>query len=638
MKNLLRKKNLLAILFLFIAVIFLEGLVFSNQLNYGFRDVDWQVFYYFKSFGNLSLNHLLREIKVLGVYIPESYYVGLLVKFLGPDFVHLHLITHLFKILSAITVYLLVLKIFKRRLLAFISSLIYTISYTHAGALFQLSSGGYFLATIFMNLFLIMYYKSLWITGMLKWPLLASILLILTLAIKPERMYPLLALVFLVEFFIVFLSKFKKTFIFFSINRIIIIFLPLIVLFPFYHALFTKGVPTLFSTNQFFQGTSVKIKSILNGNLQLLLEPLASLGSIFLNGDYLKILGQLNFQSFPPFITSLLFGPVLRLGLVTLALFSFNGRKSFKFVFSILVAVFFFGLMIYELNMNWQHLVTSARIHFDQNFIAMPSIIGFYILLLSFIFFIKWLKIRDLTLLPLSLGIGFAFLFILLTWISSDISLIFMGPQRYLSIPSIGTSIFISGLLVMVFERLKQIKFTKQFSWIIFLLLVPLFIINYQVANKFFNDELTFAGVRGNDQIRMKNKLRFLLGEINTQDKSLFYFDESQDHDNAYFNEGTVLAGFEYWTRFNNDGTLNNFPEPGMIRTTRQCLEHTHLSCIKILQVGLVTENGDKGIRYIDSFRGNISNFYKLNNFHAYRFVNKDIIDIREEVLKELDL
>lgn len=638
MKNLLRKENLLNVLFLFITVIFIEGLIFLNQLNYGFRDVDWQVLYYFKSFGNISLNHLLQEIKVLGVYIPESYYVGLLVKFVGLNFVHLHLITHIFKIFSAISLYLLVLKIFKSRLLAFVSSLIYTMSYAHAGALFQLSSGGYFLAIISMNSFLLSYYYIIVRKITLKRLIFMISLLYLTFLLKPERMYPLILLIILTELFILAINKFKQEFVINLLKRTFPVFVSFFVFYLVYHSLFSNGVPTGFTPNQFFLGTITKIKSILNGNFQLLLEPFASFGSIFLFGDYLKILGQLNFESFPLFVISLLIGPILRLGLITLAFFSINDRKSLKLILGILVSVFIFGLMIYQLNINWQHVTESARIHFDPNFVSLPAIVGFYTIVLTVVLFIIWLKTKDRILIPPILGTYFSFLFIMLTWISSDISLIFMGPQRYLSIPSIGTSVFISGLLVIVFNRLNRIKFTKQFSWLVFLLLIPLLTINYQVTNKFFDDELNFAGVRGTDQIRMKNKLRSLLGEVNTQDKSLFYFDESQDPDNAYSNEGTVLAGFEYWMKFNIDGSLNNLPTPGMIRSTRQCPDHTHLNCVKILAKGLGAESGERGIWYMDPLRGNMPIFYKLKNLYAYRFINKDIRDIKAEVLRELGL
>lgn len=639
MKNLLLdKRNLLTIFVLLLATIVLNGLIFSKQLNYGFRDVDWQVLYYFKLFGNLSLNHLLQEIKVLGVYIPESYYVGLLQKFLGINFVSLHQVTHLFKIIVAISVYALVVKIFKRKLLAFVSSLIYTISYTHAGALFQLSSGGYFLATIFMNLFLIAYYDSLKRVSILKWSILVSFLLILSLALKPERMYPLIALIILVELFIIVSGGFRKNVLLISLKRTLIILLPLIVFFPFFHALFTDGVFPGFAPSQFFLGAEVKVESILKGNLQILIDPFVSLGSIFLYDDYWKLLGPLNFQDFGVYIFSLILGPIIRLGFITFILCAVFFKRSLKLVLLIMIPVLIFGLIIYGLNINWQQIESSARIHFDPNITAVPAITGFYIFILNLIFFVMWLKGKDSRFAPLFTGIAFASLFILMTWISSDILLVFMGPQRYLSIPSIGTSLFVSALLVIIYDRIKSTKSARNFAGVIFLLLIPLIVVNYQVVSKFFDYELTYAGLRASEQTRMKDKFRQLTGKISTTDKSLFYFDETADKQNGYFDEGTVMAGFNYWTRVNMDGSLNNFPDPGMMRTNLQCPEHTHQNCVDILKAGLGMEGGQYGIWYKDPIRGNRNNFYKISNFHAYRFVNRDIVDIREEVLKELGL
>ncbi len=634
-KRLISQTNLLTLLFLVLIIIVLNNLIFSHQLQYGFRDVDWQVLYYFKLFGKLSLNHLFEEIKVLGVYISESYYVGLLVKFIGLNFSQLHLMTHFFKIIAAVGVYFLTLKIFRRQLLAFTSSLLYSISYTHAGVLFQLSSGGYFLTTTFMCSFLIAYYYSLY-KSILKWSLVSSILLIISLLLKPERMYPLIALVFLVEFFIITKGKFRKELLIASFKRMFLIFLPIIFFSTFSHALF-KGVSTGFAPNQFSVGVSARIDSIINGNLQLLIYPFASLGSIFLYDDYWKLLGQLNFQNFGLYILSLSYGPILRLGVVTFSILLLIYKKLFKIVLIIMTLVFLFGLVIYLLYVNWQHVDSATRIHFDPNFIALPAIFGFYILTLGLVFFFKWISTKDLRLAPMVVGVGFAYLFIILTWISSDLQLVFMGPQRYLSIPSIGTSLFISGLLVIVFDRLRIVKPIKHFAWIIFLMLVPLITINYQVAYKFFDYELSFAGLKGTDQTRMKDNFRQLVGPFDKQNKSLFYFDETSDKDNGYFDEGTVMAGFEYWTRGNMDGSLNYFPDPGMIRTNIQCPEHTHQNCMSILKNRLAVVNGRSGVWYKDPIRGNKDNFYLLSNFYAFRFINKNIVDVRQEVLRELN-
>ncbi|MBU1031640.1 hypothetical protein KKE03_01810 [Patescibacteria group bacterium] len=638
MKNLLLdKRNLLAIFVLLLTTVVLNGFIFSNQLNYGFRDVDWQVLYYFKLFDNLSFNHLLQEVQVLGIYYPESYYVGILEKFIGLNFVQLHLVTHVFKIFAGLSIYLLILTIFKKRLLAFIASLLYTVSYTHAGVLFQLSSGGYFLTTISLASFLISYYFSLFNKNFLKWSIISSLLLTISLLLKPERMYPLLFLVILSEFFLISLGKFKKNLWITSLKRTFLIFLPPVIFYLFYNTLY-KGTVTGFTPNQFSIITNLRIDSIIKGNLQLLIYPFSSLGSLFLYEDYWKILGKLNFGDLGSYITSLIFGPVIRLGIMAVVLLMFIYKKPLKLSIMITTFVFIFGLIIYVLNVNWQNISPAVRIHFDANLMAMPAILGFYISVLAGFFTVKWLSSKDQKLFPLVVGFSFSFLFILLTWLPSDLQLVFMGPQRYLSIPSIGTSLFISGFLVIIYDRIKSTKAIKNFAWAIFLLLIPFIIMNYKVTSIFFNYELTNAGLRGSEQIRMKSKFRQLVGKISQEERSLFYFDETADKESGYFDEGTVMAGFEFWTRVNMDGSLNNFPDPGMMRTNIQCPEHTHQNCVDILKVGLRTEGGQLGIWYKDPIRGNKNNFYKISNFHAYRFINKDIVDIGEEVLKELGL
>lgn len=631
-------RNLLAIFFLLLVTIVLDWFFFSKQLHYGFRDVDWQVLYFFKLFGNISSHHLWGEIKELGVYASESYYVGVLEQFIGINFVKLHLVTHVFKILSAIAIYFLIMLVFKRKLLAFITSIIYTISYTHAGAFFQLASGAYFLTTIFMVLFLTTYYYSISGRNILKWSTATGILLVITFLLKPERMYPLVALVLSIELVIVAFSKFKKDILIISSKRTMLILLPFVILSLFYYALL-KYFPLGLSPNQFSIVANLRFESIMKGNFQLFLYPFASFGSIFLFEGYWKWLGQLNFQNFFDFLSSLIIGPILRLGIFTFILLAFIYKKPLRLTLLVTALVFVFSVIIYVLNINWQNIPPAARIHFDPNLIGIPAIFGSYIFILGCIVCFRWIKNHDVTFAPLALGLYFAFLFILLTWIPSDLQLVFMGPQRYLSIPSIGTSLFIAGLLVIIYDRIKTVRAIKDFAPVIFLLLIPLIMINYQVASKFFDYELTYAGLRGNEQTRMKNQFRQLVGKISQEEKSLFYFDETMDKENGYFDEGTVMAGFEYWTRVNMDGTLNHFPDPGMMRTNVQCPQHTHQNCIDILKAGLTMVDGERGIWYQDPIRVKLGQrFFKLSNFYAVRFINKQLIDIRAEVLRELNL
>lgn len=633
----LHKKNLLLISLLILTLFFINKIFFGLQLAYGFRDVDWEMLYYFKSLGPLSFDHLVSAYKLMGAYTYQLYYVGFLEQITGLNFSQLHQASQLFKVISAFSVYFLVLAIFKRKLLAVLSSLIYSINYTHAGALFMLATGGYFFASIFMSLFLIAYYYSVVVKKISLW-ILASVLLSLTLILNTERMYPLIPLVILAELAFISSQKFKTDILSLSLRRILILLLP-IVLFSALYTVWSRAsiVNVGFSPNQFFLGTQLRIKSMLNGNWQLLLYPFASFGSMFLYGDYWKYLGQVNVGSFTNYLTFLIFGPILRLSVVTFVLIYFISKKPLKATAIISSSLLAIGIIIYLMTTNWIIMNPESRIHFDANQTVIPALFGFFIIILALAFFFEWKHSRRNELIPLVVGPVFSLVFILTTWIASDIQLLFIGPQRYLSIPSIGTSLFISAVLVIIYNRLKSVHSIRPFAWIIFLLLIPLLIINYKVANDFFSYELTYAGMVAVDQTKMKDNFRTLTPNINTKESSLFYFDETTDKANGYFDESTVLAGFEFWTKFTKTGELRDFPYPGMLRTNVQCPKHTHQNCLDIMREGLATVDGEKGIWYKDIIRGQTEpRFYKLNNFYAIRFINRTLVDIRGEVLKEL--
>lgn len=639
MKATPRIRELFKIGLLILLLFILNKIFFGLQLNYGFRDVDWQMLYYYKIFGNLSFAHLFSAYKLMGAYTYELYYVGFLEKIFGLDFTLLHQVTQLFKVLTGLGIYFLVAAMFRNKLLALLSSIIYTVSYTHAGVMFMLSTGGYFFASIFMTFFLITYYYSLQTKNIFIWTI-SSFLLVLTLILNTERMYPLILCIILVELLLVSVNKFKKDILNISLKRTSIILLPIIIFSAIYMISSKANVTSEgFSPNQFFIGVDMRINSVLNGNWQLLLYPFASLGSMFMHGEYWKLLGVINVANFYSYSWSLLLGPVLKLGVLCFFILYFISRKPFRLTFIVSSSLFLFGIAIYIAFVNWKYLNPQVRIHFDPNLTTVPAILGFFILLLSAIAFSEWRKSKNEELLPLIIGSVFTVMFILLTWVASDLQLLFLGPQRYLSIPSMGTSLFISGLIVLIFNRLRQRKSTRSFAWIIFLLLVPLFLVNYSVIQEFFNYELNYAGMRGEEQTIMKNSFKDLTPNISKKDKSLFYFDETADKENGYFDESTVMAGFEFWTKFNRNGEIDEFPYPGMLRTNVQCLEHTHLSCIKMLKAGLTLQGGEEGVLYKDEIRGQSEpRFYKLSNFYAFRFINKKLIDVKEEVLNELEI
>ncbi|MBU2052424.1 hypothetical protein KKH13_04445, partial [Patescibacteria group bacterium] len=182
----------------------------------------------------------------------------------------------------------------------------------------------------------------------------------------------------------------------------------------------------------------------------------------------------------------------------------------------------------------------------------------------------------------------------------------------------------------IIFNKLLKSKFTKQLAFMVLLLLIPIISFNSKVIADYFTYELNYAGMDANEHTRMKNKLWSFLTNFSKTEPSIFYFDESTDHDNGYFDETTVLAGFNFWMRFRGREIVSSNLTPALLRSNLICPEPRDM-CLDKVKSLVVTQNGEKGFLY-----GTI--FYKLENFYAFRFINKDIVDIKPEVLKLIGL
>lgn len=632
---------LTTIISLIIVVWVLSRIVLNLNLEYGFRDGDWWIIRRYITLGSFSLDHIVAAFKLHAVYAYQIYYAGFLTNLFGLDFHNLYQASQFFKFLSALAVFPLVLMITKNKITAFLSSLIYSIAYPASGALFMFLTGGYFIAIIFLNFFFMMYWYVLNSKQVrVRWIFCTLFIFLVTLLLNPERMYPLIPLVLIAEFIWIWRKNWSDKAVVSSFKRIMILLFPLVVFYTIYTFWFKNQIASAFFTPQFFTAVKVRALSVLQGNWQLLLYPFSSFGSLFLHGEYWKLLGSFKVDSFMDFMVSI-FRPMIIFIISTSILMCLISKKPLKLILITIIPVFFFGLMIFLSARNWLTIDQSARIHFDINFIGPPALFGFFILTLCFSFFLAWLKDKNerRLLLPFIIGSGVSFLFVFFTWVGSDVQLAFLGPQRYLTVPAIGSSIFISALVVLIFSKFRKFVFMGNFAWCFFLLLIPVFIINYNISKDFFKLELTSAGMRGVDQTRMKDKFWSLVPKMSKDEESLFYFDETADKQNGYFDESTIMAGFEDWIQFDHGKLIVvNRPNPGILRTNVQCPEHTYESCIKILKDGLGIVNGEKGVWYKDIARGQTEyRFYKLDNFYAIRFVNKDMIDIKKDVLTKLE-
>lgn len=621
----------------------LQDWAIGDNLSYGFRGDDWWILLHFETFGNSLLVHLINTWKTHAVYSYQVYYAGFLVHLLGLDFHSLYLAGHIFKYIATLSIFPLIYLLSKNKLMAVLSTIIYAVSYPSIGALYMFVTGGYYIAISSMSIFLIIYWLGIIKNKGLKWYFLVSGVFILTLFLNTERMYPLVPLLVLAESLLIWKNGWSKEAITKSLQRLLIIFLPLIIFAVVYilYFIFTKNFLNSSFFVQGFSGTaSIRINSLQHGNWQLLTYPFASFGSLFLLDDYWKIFGVPDLTSFSSFISYLITKPLLILFLPTLIIMFFTSKQPLRWIAFVLGVEAIFYLLGYWMYKNWLFIDQSVRIHFDLNSVFTPAAFGFYVLILSLYIFLTSIKNKktDKLLLVLSGGSLTAFLFIVLTWIYSDVQLLFMGPQRYLTTPAIGSSLFIAGVITLLFNKFRKFTKVRHFAPAILLITIPIIIINMKISKSFFNYELHDVGMDGVEQTRMKNEFWSIVPNMSNDERSLFYFDETADKYNGYFNESTVIAGLDSWALFDHGKILiKERPEPGILRTNIECPEVSHESCIHFMRSGLTIVNGEKGILYSDKVRyPDKQKFYKLKNFYAFRFINKHLVNIKEEVLKEL--
>ena len=280
-------KNINVKLFLFVtfAVTVINLIILQPVIKYQLIELadDWIWMVYYKSLSHMPLLAKLWYIwKKVGIHESGyAIYVGLLGEILGMNYQAYNYVNIFFKILSAVTLFPLILIVFKNRLLATITTFIYGITSASTGSLYWMMKGGMYLGITFMNLFLLSYYFAV-TKKKIFWLILSSILIFITYISSAVRVYPVFPIIILIETIWLIFNRSKgdgkflqikvrelKT----SIIRIVAFFLPVF--------LVASRAPV--SPHGFIgRKTVMLLTDIKNGNLHDLLSPLAGIGSSFL--------------------------------------------------------------------------------------------------------------------------------------------------------------------------------------------------------------------------------------------------------------------------------------------------------------------------------------------------------------------
>lgn len=606
-------KNLILIISLLVVIITVQFILGIKQLDYGFFIDDWDNLAAYKIVVKNPLIDILDAWKTLGSHrFAHVYYIGILFDFFKFDYLSYNIINQLLKAISNFTLFPVVYLLFKNKLLAFLATLFYTIHYSPFGTLDDVSRGEDFLAIITMNLFIALYVRASQKHNFnLKTMFTLLVLFALTAFFAPSRTYPVLLMLPILELLNFFLNK-QSTNLKDSIIRVIFLYS------PFFAALLFSPDAILAQVG-YYKGLWEILKL---GNFQLLLAPFASFGSTFVPNNLISLLFNDHiYQQFKFFFPSMFLRILIISGLLyTIMGFLISSSPKQFIIRSFLINACFSVLAFMAANV-WQHLDVKFRASVDPATFFIPALIGLFVLSTSISFLTEWLvtKKKDVFMLGLSLALGFSFLYIFFTWVLTDVNSIFLGVHPYLNIPSIGTSIFLAIFLYLIYKKLRPIKG----GLVLITCLILFYMVSAQSINQYFSYWLK-NGFAASDQQRLRNSFWNEVGrdkQISIDNPALIYLDGFQDPDNGMYYENAFV-----W----------RIPAILLVETGKTlavCDLVMYKVDIKEIKVKIVD-----GKKVITQERCGSNLIYQIENFYAFKLVNRNIIPNRDDILKKLGI
>ena len=530
------------------------------------------------------------------------------------------------KILATLSLFPLILIVTKNKLLAFLGTFLYSISYSSFGALYLYVLGNEYLSLLFLNIFLIIYYicirkTKIWLV------LLSSIFIILSYLSSPIRIFPLFAIIILTELFFLIRSKFSNLLPF--LLRVVLVYLPIILI------VFSS---TGKSSGDGYGLSSIPVflKIIEKGHWYLLLNPLWGLGHSLIPSSYFHFFGQVNISNFLSYIFSTFHFLILIIAFILSFLLSAKPIRFFLiFVFiNSMLEIIIYTLLIHHLGISHELILEYNPEVFILGQYA--GILAAFVLSFSIAAFVQW---------HLDSKANRLLLFI---FFAPFISLIFIGGQwlftqqyfmyqegihRYLVIPQVGMSIFLASILTSSYRK-------NQSWWYVFLTVIiflNFFISKGEIERVFYIKRN--AGANLQTQELMKSQVLSSIPNKNLKNDLLFFV--------------KLSAGPKYSTPLEDSLDWRNLIY--WMHTKRSYLTEQGMNgCVAIiwevneLQRIAVLQNGEKGFLFSDGANGEASclnnglgvstdkRFYKISDFYAFIIDTMGLRNITYEIIKKL--
>lgn len=606
------KRELFFLLIFILVISFSQALILKFHFEFGFSPDDIRFFSDFSGLGS-PLSNLKKAWKDTGIYqTPHLYYGGILFSLFGFNFLSYHLTSLIFKILSIITFYLLIQVIFRNRLLSFLSALIFSFQYASFGSMEMVTRTQDYLLISGLNVFFILLY--LIIANKLRgivWSILASMVLLSTFLINPARAYPILPFICFLGAAI-FLNNRSRSNFYKIAKHFFIFFLPFILF-----VIFTGR------SGAFFGNSSTIIQKISVGNFQMLLAPFSSFGSLLLQNDSLRFLSSPTW-ALSDFLSYFLGGPLIFFGITTIILSRILSKTPLKFFLGVFIINFLAELLIFIFIDLGRNLPNHLKMTYDPYTFTPTAVLGAYILVLTIFVFIEWLNDKQNKILLLYLlGITFSVTFVWFTWIVYSLVHIPMGIYGYSTIPSVGVSAAISSLLVFTYLKINnQSRLLKTFAPSVFLICIVYFIYNNYQVQTYLKTNVDY-GNKASDQIFIKNKFWNFLSEDTTPCNNLFFLETTPNEQNGLNYSFIMIDRFDRWYSLYSPYNSKK-PCPVAVLVSDEAKLLSNYTTIK----------GKEGFLY-KYFNGE-DNFFPLEDFYAFSLQNRDIIDIKLDLLKKL--
>lgn len=615
-------QNKLFLFFLVVGItsVAMEIYLMQPILKLGLGHDDWILISRYDQMGPNPLVQVFPFFKKFGPYITtDGLYITLMHHLFNENYKYYHFINIFLKSLATLAVFPCVYIIFKNKLLAALTTILYATSYS-ATASFELSSKGTnYLSTLVMLIYFIIYHQL--VTKFPKswlWHLLLTLSFWGAILISPPRMYPLLQIPIFIEIFLLAKRGIKsyKT----SLARLVVTYLP--------GLLIAAYIP-----KQIFYSISRKpefLMRIATGDWSVLTTPLSGLGyPLFPSGSLISGLGKPILTSTLDFIQS-----ILPYFFVFLVLFNFLYYIRIKGsrVYLILYILLYLGFtsIIYFLTIN--HPAEGAG--------TSETLLGVFIIVVAVLSLWRYLysKTKDSLLVALATGPLISLWFITYTWYVANLYLSFRTVHSYLTIPSLGIYLWLATLIVIFYQAIRKI-FLRQFGFVLGAIFVSatlwgILVIDYQEIKNYWDGKLNNGWDAATQDslyyqtVNLLNKRKFTITK-----PTLIYFDTSQDPVHAEVYEQGFTSHF-----FHRIHHINKTFQDGCVIIVPGDLN--------LLQK-VLTRKSDQLILLKDyvCFSLKAQDFlYKsyqtdpliLEQFYAFSLNNRQITDITEEVLEKI--